>query len=450
MVCIDLPADGSKPEYVFYNDLTSSAILCETKEQAELKKQLFLKVYDNMQQGKEKETKSKPARKTAFKESIIADVDRVGPTILDGKDATDADYLEKLKLRAVEFGNNLNSGEKWQLTKNSGYEALVDLAEALEIKPEDVSLGGKLAIAYASRGHGSAAAHYEPLKNVINLTRNRGAGSLAHEWAHALDYALADKYYHSTKLQALSEMFKDEFGMYDLVETMRYKTETYHNPKALNWDRTTQRVERMWNIRFSCEGAEKSREFRRNGVTNNMIKECLFADLEDARKNRNTTVEYTKTREMLAQHNCNADWSLDFLRDNFKDNPDFRQNIMDDPYTTGRVDTDFYKESKKMDKMYSKAGHGYWQSEVEMFARAFACYVDDKLKEKGIKSPYLSGSAYSSPAIPKGKEKEAIYEKIDTLIANIKEKGFVRDNHRYAEHIFENGELYIDTMLIDD
>ena len=31
------------------------------------------------------------------------------------------------------------------------------------------------------------SAHYEPDENVINLTKNRGNGSFAHEWGHAFD-----------------------------------------------------------------------------------------------------------------------------------------------------------------------------------------------------------------------------------------------------------------------
>ncbi|MDR0972533.1 MAG: hypothetical protein LBM61_00930, partial [Prevotellaceae bacterium] len=38
-----------------------------------------------------------------------------------------------------------------------------------------------------ARGSGTANAHYEPDRVVINLTKTRGAGSLAHEWWHALD-----------------------------------------------------------------------------------------------------------------------------------------------------------------------------------------------------------------------------------------------------------------------
>ena len=45
----------------------------------------------------------------------------------------------------------------------------------------------RLAIAFGSRGKGRALAHYEPARVVINLTKMKGAGSLAHEWGHAFD-----------------------------------------------------------------------------------------------------------------------------------------------------------------------------------------------------------------------------------------------------------------------
>lgn len=38
-------------------------------------------------------------------------------------------------------------------------------------------------------------AHYEPIQEVINITKLRGAGSLGHEWSHALDHLIAQKYH---------------------------------------------------------------------------------------------------------------------------------------------------------------------------------------------------------------------------------------------------------------
>ena len=46
----------------------------------------------------------------------------------------------------------------------------------------------------------------------------------------------------------------------------------------------------------------------------------------------------------------------------------------------GRVETDFYRNSVRMGKECEKDG-GYWDSNTEMTARAFACYIKDKLSE---------------------------------------------------------------------
>lgn len=48
-----------------------------------------------------------------------------------------------------------------------------------------VALDGGLGLAFGSRGHGAASAHYEVANRVINLTKTKGYSSLAHEWFHA-------------------------------------------------------------------------------------------------------------------------------------------------------------------------------------------------------------------------------------------------------------------------
>lgn len=98
--------------------------------------------------------------------------------------------MNAFKIRGGEFGNYTNDKDR-QANLNMAYEAFCDLADALEISREDIGLvgleTGALGIAFGARGHGNALAHYEPGREVINLTKLRGAGSLAHEWGHAFD-----------------------------------------------------------------------------------------------------------------------------------------------------------------------------------------------------------------------------------------------------------------------
>ncbi|WP_242439165.1 PLxRFG domain-containing protein [Acinetobacter sp. YT-02] len=104
-------------------------------------------------------------------------------------DAKDADFIRVFGFRGVEFGNWNNQTERQELL-NDAFDGLMDLAEILNIPPAAISLNGELALAFGARGQGlsGAKAHYEPERAVINLTKLNGAGSLAHEWWHALDH----------------------------------------------------------------------------------------------------------------------------------------------------------------------------------------------------------------------------------------------------------------------
>lgn len=74
------------------------------------------------------------------------------------------------------------------------------------------SFYGDLSLAFGSRGSGSALAHYEPSRKVINLTEKRGSlGVLSHEWFHALDDYLYS-YSHGFQNGIPGSISKGEFG----------------------------------------------------------------------------------------------------------------------------------------------------------------------------------------------------------------------------------------------
>lgn len=229
-------------------------------------------------------------------------------------------------LRGGEFGNYMSSKDR-SASVNMAYDALEDLSDALGIDEKDVSLGEQLAIAFGARGAGSAVAHYEPVKNVINLTKKRGAGSLAHEWGHALDRYVGNTFGFArlaTQVES-SECFPDSFN--ELVASMK---------------------------------------------------------------------------------------------------------------TQNRKNTRFLEESIRFDGKYAKDGNGYWSSTHEMFARAFACYIKDKLEAEGRRSDYLVGHADSARcgklrAYPVGEERECINEKFDAFFADMKEQGFLHQKEKEPE-----------------
>lgn len=160
--------------------------------------------------------------KTRFVPPQLAHVKRNGPDYRSGVEITGQHYLDTFGFRGGEFGNWMNQNDR-QASLNMGFEALKDLASALQISDKDIAYQGVLAIAFGARGSGNAAAHYEPLRKVINLTKMHGAGSLAHEWWHGLDDYLGTKF---GAREMLSEQPKLYAPFQKLIETMKYKPET--------------------------------------------------------------------------------------------------------------------------------------------------------------------------------------------------------------------------------
>ncbi len=115
---------------------------------------------------------------------------RIGEARREG-DVQGQQFMDTFGFRGVEFGKWNNQDER-QEVMNHAFDALVDLSELLNLPPRAMSLDGQIGLAFGARGHGlsGARAHYERDYAVINLTKLKGAGSLAHEWMHALDHYL--------------------------------------------------------------------------------------------------------------------------------------------------------------------------------------------------------------------------------------------------------------------
>lgn len=295
----------------------------------------------NMEREKQRNSTEQSAPKRTRKEALIppqlSHITREGYDYRNSTDAQPEHFLKELEIRGGQFGNWTNQNDR-QTNMNMAYDAFRDIAAALDIADRDVSLGGELGIAWGARGQGRAMAHYEPVEDVINLTKMKGAGSLAHEWGHALDSYLAE-----------------------------------------NGD---------------CFATDS-----RNGVLADVIKTMKYKEVD------------------------------------------------------GRcTETDFYRDAKKLDGGFSTSGNqkgkdnkNYWQSDVELFARAFACYVYDKLREQEMRNDYLCGHANRTVTVsdkhggnyivhihPEGDERKAINESIDRVIRQLKERGIF---HEYGSDI---------------
>lgn len=155
---------------------------------------------------------------------------RKGEDYRNGKDVTAEEFANKFGFRGVQFGNWANQADR-QAALNNAYDSFMDMSKIIGVSPKAMSLNGELGVAFGSRGSGAASAHYEPGEVVINLTKTRGAGSLAHEWWHALDnyfsraanvklgYVTSDK-----RLPMREEMRKAFNDLVDDVEKSDYHT----------------------------------------------------------------------------------------------------------------------------------------------------------------------------------------------------------------------------------
>ncbi len=123
-----------------------------------------------------------------WERDVPGGIDRVG-----GKPVTTADpagFARDFGFKNVQFGNWVTEDDADSHLRGA-HGALFDLADIMGVDPKAVGLNGRLAIGFGARGAGGASAHYESGKQIINLTKMAGGGSLAHEWAHALDNIIA-------------------------------------------------------------------------------------------------------------------------------------------------------------------------------------------------------------------------------------------------------------------
>lgn len=114
---------------------------------------------------------------------------RVGKDYRGTEDATPEKFAGEFGFRGVQFGNYVEQGKR-AVDLNDAYDGLKDMASIVGVPSRAISLDGTLGLAFGARGSGgkrAAKAHYEPDNIVINLTKSSGAGSLGHEWFHALD-----------------------------------------------------------------------------------------------------------------------------------------------------------------------------------------------------------------------------------------------------------------------
>lgn len=374
---------------------------------------------------------SKQAKKNAKKKYVPEQLKTIRHTgsVFRKKSVTGDDYLKSFTFHGGEFGNWLNDNDR-QYSLDYGYDAFYDLALALDIPSEAISMGGELSIAFGARGSGNAMAHYEPLRQVINLTKTKGAGSLAHEYGHAIDYIIGSKVNKNSKSLLQTYMFGSIPEVKKLVDTMLY-SEVNGDERKKHFEKEFQKYKEIcfkWITSELSDDVSQEIKDEAKSIADDMCREkgmsfdmvdCFTCPvLLDFLKSNSGTSKHKKTVIEACKAASYAASRMKCLENN----------------TSFKKNTRYYENSKKFANIYSKDSHGYWDSKEEMFARAFACYVEDKLAALDITDDYLCGHADTCvaydddmniiPAYPQGEERKRINKAFDELITALKEKGY--------------------------
>ncbi|HAJ28113.1 MAG TPA: hypothetical protein DCG53_12865, partial [Syntrophus sp. (in: bacteria)] len=375
-----------------------------------------------------------------------------------GEDVSSDRLQETFGFKGVNFGNWMkgesNQAER-QLHLNHAYDSFMDLVEILNVPPQAMSLNGMLGIAVGAQGAGRNAAHFVPGVNEINLTRTSGAGSLAHEFAHALDHYFATQ----AGLAANKEPFLTEHT--GLVDAEGYTKRAGKKVKAFGEDIRPEIVadfktivEAMNKKQMSHEEIQNRRQEATDKAKKNVERwlKAIGTDFREASNAQDNSAEFTRLADRILALDLGEGMVsiggkshvspvVSELRDLYKKEngrPYSVENIKSlqanlDHYAylnsekaserdhiPQQVSTDYAKNATTLDK--EKGGKKYWSTNLEKFARAFDAYVSDTLEEKAAKNSYLSHAGRSGDTVPKGLERTAINKAFDGLVDTIKTK----------------------------
>ena len=405
---------------------------------------------------------------------------REGPARRTGP-STPAMFMDTFGFRGVEFGLWNNQAERQEVMDHA-FDGLADMAEILGVPPRALSLNGALGLAFGARGQGlvGAKAHYERDYAAINITKMKGAGSLAHEWLHALDHYLGRQdgkaarerrpnergdlvfnasespsadfasygFLHTNSgvraevqaaLKRVMEtmFFREQVQGIDAVRVQRFlQTARDEVQKKLDGLRSAIATERRYGSRRRAATPDElaaydrlaseilagtsgelvtvsnpnarrgSFSYRTTNDALNGIEAILKAVVNRSGFNADKTGDLDRLAQMIRMYHVR-------IADVAKANEGGTQ--------TTKVRTEFAREARELDQ---GRGQDYWTTEHEMLARAFSAYIEDRARDRGVVSEFLTYSperaAILTPWGPKrpfpfGAERVAINEAFDNL-----------------------------------
>lgn len=354
-------------------------------------------------------------RSVSFQLHVADNIERTGGRPVE-VDSTGS-LKDHFKLREVQSGNWVlddPNAAKFHVEACAG--AFADLADLLGVDDSKVSFNGRLAMAFGARGKGgkgAAAAHYEPVHRIINMTKMAGAGTLAHEWFHCVDNLVkeavantpsgADDYAtlapESVEHPEIAQAFRD------LVRTM--VDGQHRRTQALDYTEAEERWAKSNMMGYMTSSgpraAIKNAADAQAAVdaVDALYRRGAFGPV-DKKKSENRREQWRKIA--LIHHGANEERRVEYAT-----GPGVSRYMMD------AIDLDQGAVGK------------YWSAPHEMGARAFSAFVEDKLRGQGKSNTYLV--AYADNAgydngrpYAEGDERESINAAMERLFGLIKDE----------------------------
>jgi len=408
-------------------------------------------------------------RKADFELKVASRLDRKGGRSV--KSQTTLELKNNFNLRDVQSGNwVLNDPESAKFHVDNITAGLADLCDMTGIPDNMAAMNGRLAIAIGARGAGSAgwkkaaAAHYESVERVINLTKMKGGGSLAHEWFHAFDNLISEAMTGGDINQFLTDPYSELTGKQlkllrevERVKAIRDRNKGSPYPE-LAYKQAVKAAEEA-GVRIPEPGSEEEHIQKVKAAFNNLVKTMtegtsplitkISYNSEDYRKaqvnfRKGTLVDapskfaqsirdagsLEKAAEIInARDISNKKEWLRMAAAYYDGDPNGNTILAPD----GRQGSSFLKEAIILD---GGGGKDYFSTHKEMAARAFSAFVDDKLRKNDRLNDYLAYATtndfYEDPLwgnsypYPEGEERERINAAFEELFNVIKETGAIR------------------------
>lgn len=405
----------------------------------------------------------------ALERPSIQKVNRINVESKNATKTTGNDILNNFGFKGGEFGNWVKQSERQEFL-NYAQNAFTDLAEALDIDQTSLGQNGEMNIAFGARGRGNlggqaAVAHFEPGKRVINMTRLKGAGSLAHEYGHSIDNWLSRiSGYSETGMAStnprnpnLSEKMKN--AIKNVGDAMQYiisknkteidkKNQIYEKGRKEHLEYYLKSLDNIFSgkatkykrIKGNYEQVpititeQQKQDYQR--IRNNLINGEITEDVIHKTDPRTLKIEkiypepIAKLQKMYKEivgRKLDEDNTVYWL---------YRYGKPTKQVSEVKSESAYLKSAVELDRLTGRSSK-YFSKTEEMWARAFEAYVSDKLKQKGIVDTYLVHSVNNNDyalfnPYPAGEERININKAFDNLIKTMKDEGIFKAKEQKA------------------